>query len=73
MTRDQRQQFDRLETVPQRAAFLLKLGVTAKIAIVDLRPVFQAGVGDVALPVTADTEQEAIDKAIAWLEERAAA
>lgn len=68
-------EFEKLNTLPDRAAYLLKIGVTAKINMIDLAPVIQAciGDGDVWLPVTGDNEAEAIEKGTAWLKEKAAA
>ncbi len=70
MTKDQMIYFQKLTTLPERAAFLLNIGVTAKTNIVDLCVVSQACVGDVLLPVAADSDDLAINKGIAWLEEK---
>ena len=65
--------FGELNTLAGRAEYLLKVGVRAKLNIVDLVPVMQAciGEGNVCLPVTASTEAEAIEKGTEWLQERA--
>jgi hypothetical protein len=72
MTNEQLENFKELRTVKERAAFLLAIGVNAKTNIKDLNLVMQACVGDILLPVTGETEQEAIEKGIAWLKEKLA-
>lgn len=72
MTKEQIKQYEKLKTLKERAQFLLNIGVSAKINIVDLTPVMQACVGETMLPVTGDNEQDAIEKGIAWLKEKAA-
>ena len=72
MTEEQIKQYENLKSLKERAQFLLNIGVSAKINIVDLTPVIQACVGETMLPVTGDTEQDAIEKGIAWLKEKAA-
>ncbi|EXJ13598.1 hypothetical protein [Imhoffiella purpurea] len=70
MTPKQRRAFQSLGTVPERAAFLLDLGVTARTNIVGLELMAQAAVGEVLLPIIASDEQEAISKGVEWLKER---
>lgn len=65
--------FEQLPTMAVRAAYLLEIGVSAKLNMVDLTPVLQACVGDVLLPVTGETEAAAIKKGTEWLKEKAAA
>ena len=72
MTKEQIKEYEKLQTLKERAQFLLAIGVSAKINIVDLTPVMQACVGETMLPVTGDNEQDAIEKGIAWLKEKAA-
>jgi hypothetical protein len=72
MTKEQIKQYENLTTLKERAQFLLNIGVSAKINIVDLKLVMQACVGETMLPVTGDNEQDAIEKGIAWLKEKAA-
>lgn len=72
MTKEQIKQYENLKTLKERAQFLLKIGVSARINIIDLTPVTQACVGETLLPVTGDNEQDAIEKGIAWLKEKAA-
>lgn len=72
MTKEQIKEYSKLVTLRERAHFLLLIGVSARINIVDLTPVMQACVGETMLPVTGDNEQDAIEKGIAWLKEKAA-
>lgn len=72
MTNDQREQLEELKTVQERAAFLLEIGVTAKIDIERLDVVYRASVGTFGLPVTAENEADAIANGTAWLKEKAA-
>ncbi len=71
MTPEQKAAYQALPTIPARAAFLLNLGVTARVTIENLELVTRAAVGDVMLPITAETEAEAIAAGIAWLNARA--
>lgn len=71
MNKEQMNQYRRLETIKERAEFLLEAGVTARANIVGLDVVCQAFVGETSLPVTAATEADAIAKGIAWLKEKA--
>lgn len=70
MTKKQMAEYNKLTSVSDRAKFCLQIGVSAKLNIVDLTPVMQAYVGTILLPVTADTENEAIEKGIAWLKSK---
>ncbi len=60
MTKEQLKEFGKLETLSSRAKYLLGIGVSAKTDIVDLDLVYRARVGDISLPVTCETELEAI-------------
>ncbi len=73
MTEDQQQQYDRLTSVHERAAFLLGIGVTAILEeITDEGLVYRAQVGDMALSITSATRCTAVKKATAYLQEKAA-
>lgn len=69
MTNEQKQEFGRISSTQKRAAFLLDIGVTAKIDIANLTPVMKAFVGDFGLPITGPSEADAIAKGTAWLED----
>ena len=71
MSPEQLAQYDALTSIPARALFLLDLGVTAKLDIVELTPVYRAFAGGAGLPVTGETEGNAIDAGIAWLNSKA--
>ena len=66
----QADQFDRLETASERAAFLLELGVSARRE--EAAPGYCAFAGDLRLPITAATETLAVGKGTRWLKEMAA-
>lgn len=66
MTNDQHQQFERIDSIPERAMFLLDIGVQA-VLIDDVGVKYQARVGDLILPITASTEVLAIKRATDWL------
>ncbi len=63
------EQFERLESRRERARFLLDVGVTARMDIEDMEPVFRACAGDLVLPITASTELLAVRRAVGWLRE----
>lgn len=69
MNKEQMTEYKKLETIQERASFLLGIGVSAKVNIVDLDLVYQAFVCETSLPVTAENEAEAIEKGTAWLKE----
>ena len=71
MTPEQKTDYLNLRTVPERAPFLLNIGVSSRINMKGLDLVSQATVGDVLLPVTADSDEEAVTAGIAWLKEKA--
>lgn len=71
MNKEQMSQYKSLETMKERAEFLLEMGVTAKANIIGLDVVCQAFVGETALPVTAANDADAIANGIAWLKEKA--
>ncbi len=60
-----------LETIHERAEFLLNIGVTATIQINNLTPVYQSQVGGLLLPPTANTKEDAIRKGTKWLKNKA--
>jgi len=70
MNKKQIKDFEKLETMNDRAKFLLAIGVTAKTDIVNLDLVYRAKVGCIRLPVTASTENIAIKKGEKYLQER---
>lgn len=66
--------FQALETVQERARYLLQQEITAKVDIVDLTPVARACIGDISLPIVGaegETDEQVIAKAKAWLQETA--
>ncbi len=67
----QSEDFKAIDNVANRARFLLDIGVTAITDIDQLELVYRAKCGRVVLPITADTEEEAIRKGINWLREKA--
>lgn len=72
MNKAQQAEFAKLETMQERARYLLQFEIGATTDIVDLDVVCRATIGEVRLPVTGATDEEAIAKAKAWLEEKAA-
>jgi len=73
MTEDQQQQYDQLNSVHERAKFLLGIGVTALLdGIIDGEPVYRAHAGNMALSITSATRCTAVAKATAYLQEKAA-
>ncbi|AMO58151.1 hypothetical protein GZ77_20670 [Endozoicomonas montiporae] len=71
MIDEQTDRLSKLETEAERAAYLLSIGVTAKITIEDLTPVYRAVVGSMQLSITSDSEEEAIRKGTEWLKQKA--
>lgn len=68
-----RTEFLKLQTISERATYLLDCPITTKTQIVDLTPVLQAFIGDIGLPVYsegAETEADVIAKAKTWLESK---
>lgn len=66
--------FQALETVQERARYLLQQEITTKVDIVDLTPVARACIGDINLPIVGaegETDEQVIAKAKAWLQETA--
>lgn len=72
MNKRQQAEYSKLETVQQKARYLLRFPIGATTDLVDLTFVSRATIGPVRLPITADTDEEAILKAKLWLEEKAA-
>lgn len=66
-------EFSALETQQEKAKYLLQFEITARVNMVDLNLVNQAFIGEVALPITGDSDEEVVAKAKAWLEGKAAA
>ncbi|HFE31903.1 MAG TPA: hypothetical protein ENJ17_01180 [Gammaproteobacteria bacterium] len=63
----QTDQFEHLDSVSERAAFLLEVGVSARRE--ETAPGYCAFAGDLKLPITAATESLAIGKGVRWLKE----
>lgn len=66
--------YQALETMQERAKYLLQQEITTMIDIVDLTPVARACIGDIRLPVVGaegETDEQVIAKAKAWLQETA--
>lgn len=72
MTNEQIKHLKSLASKPARAAYLLTIGVSAVTTIENLNVVCRATVGEVRLPVTGDSEADAIAKGVEWLQEQAA-
>lgn len=72
MTREQQKELAKLETVQEKAKYLLEFEIGATTDIVGLDVVCRATIGEVRLPITGATDEEAIEKAKAWLQEKAA-
>lgn len=72
MTREQQKELAKLETVQEKARYLLQFEIGATTDIVGLDVVCRATIGEVRLPITGATDEEAIEKAKAWLQEKAA-
>lgn len=66
-------EYKKLETIQEKAAYLLQFEITARLNMNGLDLVNQAFIGKVGLPVTGGTDEEVVSKARAWLEEKAAA
>lgn len=61
-----------LETMQERAKYLLQQEITTTIDIVDLTPVARACIGKIQLPIVGEegeTDEQVIAKAKAWLQE----
>lgn len=66
--------YQALETIQEKATYLLQQEITTKIDIVDLTPVARACIGDIRLPVVGqegDTDEQVIAMAKAWLQVKA--
>ena len=64
--------YQALETMQERAKYLLQQEITTMIDIVDLTPVARACIGKIQLPIAGapgDTDEQVIAKAKAWLQE----
>ncbi|MCR4450816.1 hypothetical protein [Aeromonas veronii] len=64
--------YQALETMQERAKYLLQQEITTTIDIVDLTPVARACIGDIRLPVVGkegDTDEQVIAMAKVWLQE----
>ncbi|WP_368227651.1 hypothetical protein [Aeromonas sp. R1-1] len=62
-----------LETIQERAKYLLQQEISTMIDIVELTPVARACIGDIRLPVVGkegDTDELVIAMAKAWLQEK---
>ena len=70
MTPKQKREYTALST-SDRAKYLLAIGVDATTAIRNLDIVSQACVGDVLLPIFADSDAEAIRLGTEWLHRKA--
>ena len=68
MTGKQLHHIKTLATVAERAAYMLEIGVTAKVSMEGLTPVYRAAVVDATLPVHSEDEAEAIQLGKEWLE-----
>lgn len=75
MNAKQQREYSALKTTAEKARYLLQFEIVAKLNIdtKELKPVIQAFIGKVSLPITGNTDEEAISKAKEWLEELAAA
>jgi hypothetical protein len=71
MTEEQKQKLVAMSTLKERATFLLELGVSSAITIVNLTPVAQACIGDVRLPCFGSSEEEAIHRGTIYLKDKA--
>jgi len=71
----QQKEYSGLKTTAEKAKYLLQFEIVAKLNIdsKELKPVNQAFIGKVALPITGDSDEEVVRKARVWLEELAAA
>lgn len=65
-----KEHYERLDSIKARAQYLLSFPIEAKICIENLNLVLRAVVCDVVLPVTGETEQETIEKARQWLQDK---
>ncbi|CAJ1888748.1 MULTISPECIES: hypothetical protein [Aeromonas] len=66
--------YQALETIQERAKYLLQQEISTMIDIVELTPVARACIGDIRLPVVGkegDTDEQVIAMAKAWLQEKA--
>ncbi|MGL5179228.1 MAG: hypothetical protein ACRC8N_14050 [Aeromonas veronii] len=66
--------YAQLDTLQERAKYLLQQEITTTIDIVELTPVARACVGYVRLPIVGEegeTDEQVIAKAKAWLQEMA--
>lgn len=66
--------YQALETIQERAKYLLQQENSTMIDIVELTPVARACIGDIRLPVVGkkgDTDEQVIAMAKAWLQEKA--
>jgi hypothetical protein len=67
-------EYQALETLQERAKYLLQQEITTMIDIVDLTPVARACIGKIQLPIVGaagETDEQVIAKAKAWLQETA--
>ncbi|AJQ52649.1 hypothetical protein ACE1OG_10035 [Aeromonas hydrophila] len=66
--------YQALETMQERAKYLLQQEITTMIDIVDLTPVARACIGKIQLPIVGapgETDEQVVAKAKAWLQETA--
>lgn len=71
MNAQQLEEFKAIPEIHEKAKYLLQFKITAKTDIVDLTFVSRAYIGDIALPATGATDEEAIANARQWLQEKA--
>ena len=72
MNKKQQAEYKKLTTIKEKAKYLLQFEITATTDLDDLGFVSRATIGEIRLPVTAKTDEEAIIKAKVWLKEKAA-
>lgn len=60
----------KMSSIKERAEYLLNIGVTAKLEIIDLNVIYQAKVGDIFLPIYGNTENDTIISGVDFLIEK---
>ncbi|WP_226648163.1 hypothetical protein [Microbulbifer variabilis] len=70
MTEEQMEAWEKLGSIPERAKFLLDIGVTAEVDIEESDLMFRACVGEVRLPVTGASKLTAIERGTTWLKDK---
>lgn len=71
MNENQKEKLIAMDSLKERAAYLLELGVSSEITIKNLTPTAQACIGDVRLPVYGKSEEEAIERGTIYLKDKA--